>query len=299
MNVHSRRIVPILLAGVASLAGLAGCELGPKGPATPVNSATMPLPSYSAVSERYNQRVARLDKVWARISIRVTGVDKEGNKVDEQAEGHLQVIRPDKLALSITKVGETYFYLGSNEQVYWWLDLHEDKKALVGRHEKATPQLAARFDVPVHPLDLLELLGITPLPPGAAAATAWSRDGRLLEVTLPGRWGKRHLSLDPATFQPRYIELLDSRGKVLVAAELEDPQPVVVRCDSATPPMASLYNIDIATSGTHITLRLYDPENRCDRQKLTPFDFDALLKAYGVTAIERLDDPPPPRRPAK
>lgn len=285
-------------AVLLSAAGLAGCELGPKaGPA--VTTANTPLPSYPAVAERYNQRVARLDKVWARISMRVTGTDKEGNKIDEQAEGHLQVVRPDKLALSITKVGETYFYLGSNEQQYWWIDLHEDKRVLVGRHESATPQLAARFDVPVHPLDLLELLGITPLPPGAATATAWSRDGRTLEVALPGRWGKRHLFLDPTTLQPRRIELRDTRGKLLVAADLEAPQPVVVRCDSATPPMASLYKINIATTGANITLRLYDPENRCDRQKLTPFDLDALIKAYGVTTIERLDDKPPAARPSK
>lgn len=282
------------------LLGPAGCEITPKRPDSRV-SVDAPVPSYSAVAERYNRRVARLDKVWARISMRVSGIDKEGNKIDEQAEGHLQVIRPDKLALSITKLGETYFYLGSNERQYWWIDLHEDKRALVGRHEKATPQLAARFDVPVHPLDLLELLGITPLPPGSAATTAWTRDGRWLEVTLPGRWGRRRLLLDPAGYQPARIELLDTRGKLLVAAELQAPQPVVVRCDSATPPMASLYEIDLVSTGAHITLRLYEPENRCDRQKLTPFDLDALLKAYGVTTIESLDEIPaqPVKRPVK
>lgn len=270
---------------------MAGCELA-GGPTQPVIAPGTPLPSYSAIAEKYNQRIARLDKVWARISMRVTGVDKQGQKIDEQAEGHLQVVRPDKLALSITKVGETYFYLGSNEQRYWWIDLHEDKRALVGRHERATPKLAERFDVPVHPLDLLELLGVTPLPPGAAASVAWARDGRSIIVTVPGRWGRRQLSLDPVTYQPGRIDLLDGGGRLLVSAELGAPQPVTVRCDSATPLLASLYEINLATSGTRITLRLYDPENRCDRQKMTPFDLEALLKAYGVTTVEDLDAKP-------
>lgn len=295
-----KRLQPAIVPALLGLClALSGCELTPRSGPAEIDARGMPHPSYSAIAERYNQRIGRLDKVWARMSMRVIGHDRDGSKVDEQAEGHLQVVRPDKLALSITKVGETYFYLGCNESVYWWLDLRDDKRALLGRHETATPELAARFDIPVHPLDLLELLGVTPLPPGAAARTAWSRDGRDLQVTLPGRWGHRVLSLDPASYQPRRIELLDSRGHRLVSADLEDPQPVVVRCDSATPPMASLYQIYITSSDTRITLRLYDPENRCDRQKLTPFDFAALREAYGITKIERLEDKPAAGRASK
>lgn len=308
-----------MLACLLSTLLLSGCADQTSNRASDAKPAaiTQPLPSYAVIAQKYNKRVERLDKVWARISMRVTGLDTQGEPVDEQAEGHLQVVRPDKLALSITKVGETYFYLGSNADLYWWLDLHQDPhRALVGHHDKATPAQAAKFDIPVHPLDLLELLGITPLPPGATASVAWSKDGKSVEVKVPGRWGQRRLLLDPVSYAAREIDLFDSRGKPVVSARLESPQAVAVRCDSSTPPMASLYHIDLHNSKTTIVLRLYDPENRCDRQKMTPFDLEALSSAYGIKSVEWIDPkplsapgavptatplkptPPPPAKPA-
>ena len=52
----------------------------------------------------------------------------------------------------------------------------------------------AEFGLPVHPLDLLEVMAIKPIPePGTEAAEkaelAWSKDGHYLYLTLPGRWG--------------------------------------------------------------------------------------------------------------
>lgn len=286
----------VMLAAVVGSLLLSGCaDTSSNRTKDTPPAITQPLPAYAVIAQKYNKRVERLDKVWARMSMRVTGLDTQGEPVDEQAEGHLQVVRPDKLALSITKVGETYFYLGSNAELYWWLDLHQDPhRALVGHHDKATPAQAAKFDIPVHPLDLLELLGVTPLPPGATASVAWSKDGKSVDVKVPGRWGQRRLLLDPVSYAPREIDLFDARGKPVVSARLENPQAVVVRCDSATPPMASLYHIDLHNSKTTIVLRLYDPENRCDRQKMTPFDLEALSSAYGIKSVEWIDPKPLP-----
>jgi len=81
------------------------------------------LPAYEDVVAAYNARVSAFGRVWARVTAVYRGVDDAGNRLSEQAEGHLQIERPDRVALSLGKLGETYLYLGSNESRYWWIDL--------------------------------------------------------------------------------------------------------------------------------------------------------------------------------
>ena len=181
--------VPLVaLLGCASMDPLAGQHEGAAQHETRTPRAE--APSYDEVAARYNDRVAPAETFWARASIRVEGRDAEGGRLSEQAEGHLQIERPRRLALSIGKLGETHLYLGSSDDVYWWMDLidKDDAFAVFGRHEYVTPDKAAQLGVPVHPLDLIDAIALSPLPEGAPGSwAAWSPDGRELVVRAPMR----------------------------------------------------------------------------------------------------------------
>lgn len=281
-----------LLIGVL---GASGCSLFQSDPSkSDVIVRDDPPPTFDAIAKRYDERVKRLERLWGSVSLRILGVDRDGEPVDEQAEAYLQVIRPRKVALEVKKVGETYFYMGSNDTRYWWIDLHsEDRTAIVGTHENATPQAAQQLGVPLHPLDLLELLGITPIGTTVnvwGSKVKWSQDGRSIVVRTPGRWGPREYLLDPETFEPQRIALLDPRGQVAAMAELQSYQPVAVRNDAkAEPRMAKRFVIDVPPNTT-LTIRFEQTENREIKDK--PFDFDYLKKVFRVREVRDADAAP-------
>ncbi|MCE7971564.1 MAG: hypothetical protein DYG93_07870 [Leptolyngbya sp. PLA2] len=262
-----------------------------------------PAPRYADVAVRYNQTADRLDRVWSRITVSVRSpTGKGGRETVEQAEGHLLIRRPNDLALSVNKLGETYFYLGSNEGFYWWIDLTDRSRryALVGLHDLATPETSLEFGVPVHPRELVELFAITPLPmpeaPGVGPAappgwTRWSDDGRLLGVILPSRWGTRRMWLDPDTYEAAMVELLGEDGEPIAVSTLSRYDYVPVRGDGRVGPrMAMMIRVDVPDAETTITLRLFEPENRevSDRA----FDLERLLRDFRVAEVFSLDERP-------
>jgi len=273
------------LFGVALV--LAGCSSTPK-PA-PVNPAELgPPPSYSELAERYNASIAHLDRLWARATVVVRSTDDDGKRHEDQGEGYLQVVRPDRLALSVGKIGETLFYLGSNDTEYWWFDLSGDEDVeLFGRHDKATPEKSADLGVPVHPLDLIEVLGLVPLP--ESGEVGWDGSGRL-EVRAEGRFGERILTLDPETLHASRVVLLDPEGKVAVDAQLERYQQVeVVGAPSIGKMVATRFHIDLPAIDARVMLSLYEPTNKAIKE--VAFDRERLERMKRIDKSYDLDDP--------
>ncbi len=291
-----RRVIGVLLGALMALGGCAT-----NGDVQRIERG--PVPRYPDVAARYNQTADRLDRLWSRITVSVRSpTGKGGRETVEQAEGHLLIRRPNDLALSVNKLGETYFYLGSNEGFYWWIDLTDRSRryALIGLHDLATPETSLEFGVPVHPRELVELFAITPLPmpeaPGVGPAappgwTRWSDDGRLLGVILPSRWGTRRMWLDPDTYEAAMVELLGEDGEPIAVSTLSRYDYVPVRGDGRVGPrMAMMIRVDVPDAETTITLRLFEPENRevSDRA----FDLERLLRDFRVAEVFSLDERP-------
>lgn len=274
------------LIGVLGAIGLAGCTTQQRVPA-------VPLPTAEQISAGYNARVAGLDRIWARAIVRFESLDRDGNEIDEQGEGHLQLVRPRSLYLTIGKLGEPAFELGSNDARYWWIDIR-NKSARVGVHERATPESTARAGLPVHPLDLPELLGITPLE--GATPPRWSADGISVEVSVGGRWGDRVVRLDPVGLEPTEIELRDREGKALATATLTEYEGVILRGEvDGVVRLATRILIEVPSTSTRVTLWLREPENRGSRIKPRAFNFDLLAAEYGVTSVVPIDGPATPQ----
>jgi len=300
------RLRPAILWLVCAGA-IIGCETTP---APPPNAASdtvrRPPPAYAELAAAYNANASALDKVWARVTVVLDATDAEGRTRRDQGEGHLQWIRPDRLALSVGKVGQEGFYLGSNERRYFWLDLVSDPPtAVVGDHETATERSGEAFGLPVHPLDLAELLGLTTLPEraladgalGPATPVSWAESGELVAVRKRVRAGVARLLLEPDTARLREVELYDTAGRLVATSTLSrDGQVETIEGGGDWPWLPTRVQIEIGQSAAESGPRasaivsLYGMENRGSRQREVAFDFDRLLRAYRVGDVVDLDE---------
>lgn len=273
----------------ATLAG--GCTIDELGSGRPSGAAARgEPPAYEDIAEAYNRRVDGLERLWAHAVVRVEGEDAQGKALREQAEGHLQVVLPDRLALSMGKVGKPLLQLGCDESRYWWFDaLANEPVGLVGRHELATPRKSAALGLPVHPLDLIELIGMTPLPAGDRTV-GWSKDGTLAVFNVPARWGSRWVWVDPQTLEPMKIALADESLAILAEAELSHYEIVRIEGDATRRPMiATRAVIRTPAFDGFARITLSDPRNRTISN--VPFDFEGLQQRYGVAEPVDVDDP--------
>jgi hypothetical protein len=267
---------------LAILAGCSGQQVG-TGP-----DHAKPVPAYADIVAAHNTRVERLDRLWARAVVVIRYVGEDGKRHKDQGEGHLQVARPDRLALTVGALGETYIHVGCDADRYWWFNLRDGKRVWVGRHDRVR-QRAAGDGMVVHPLDLIQLLGVTPLPEGEPlTGPAWSDDGRTVGVTVPARWGVRRLWFEPKRYEPTRIELLDETGRLVLSAKLGEYEYVKLHGDGTVPPrVASQVLISDPAGESEVSIRLWDPENR--RLSRVAFDFDRLVRAYRVEDVIDVD----------
>jgi hypothetical protein len=271
----------------------AGC----RSTGAPVATPGDPTPDYAEVAAAYNARVVRLERIWARAVVQIIYTDENERRRTTQGEGHLQIIQPARLALSVGKLSEVHFWLGADDERFWVFELADASRVSVGRHENVGAPCARDLALPVHPLDLLDLLGVTTLPePGAqpAPAMAWSSQTGLLTFELPARMGVRRLSLDPASFEPVRIELLPaSDAPPVVVSELENYDRVTLRdAPGYNPRMASRIVVTHPESESEIRMSLYDAEDgKSQSGRLAPpvFRLDTLMRAYAPRTIDVLD----------
>jgi hypothetical protein len=278
----------LAVAVVLAMVGCSGLEpLDADRPRDP--GSTVEVPTYAELRARYNDRVDGLERLWARAVVQVDGEDAEGNKLKEQAEGHLQVIRPDRVALTLGKLGETYFMLGSNPRNYWWIDLSaEPKSALVGAQDRVTPEAAAYLGLPIYPGDLIELFGIAPLPeePAPVGRAVYEQ---LVAVDLPAATGTKRLLLDPETLEPQRIELIDRSGRLAAASELSRYEMVPVEGDALRKGRVAtrvLIRSPQLTGTARFTLN--EPTNKSIRS--VAFDLTRILKSYSVSDVVDVDE---------
>jgi hypothetical protein len=222
-------------AGVAVMA-LAACVLGgcegqgwnlnwfDKGEDKPTTENRLRLdkaPEYAEAARQFNRSIDYLDRVQARANLLLTYYDEEGNERHEDPEGRLQIIRPNKLAVSLGKAGQVLFWFGCDPEQYWWLDLSDKSKRLaaIGRHDLFDDATAQRIGMPIKPLDLIRLLGVVKMDVTVRGATQWSDDGRQLGISSPiGDRGFQRVWVEPSTMLVHTIEIFDrQRNPVLVS----------------------------------------------------------------------------------
>lgn len=298
-----RATLGALIGALTVAVALPGCKTQPKAQrrverATPV--AENPPPLYTDLVAIHNSRVETLDPLWAAVSVQVRGTNAEGGSYVEQGEGSLQVQRPRNIALSIGKVGEVYYILGSNESSYWWLDLIEDEQrgAVVGEHALATADKAGELGVPVLPLDLIELFNLAPWPTTyeVEPPVFWSQDSALVGVELPTAGGFRRVWLEPEGYRPRMVQLFTDDGierlrcvpkRNVIVENTLDP--------SRSSSIAERYEILLVDTLTTVNIEISSAKVR--QLNSAVFNLEELLtrKGIGPERVVSLDDASPIR----
>lgn len=291
----TRNTAVVLLVAAAALLGaaLSGCQGSGRSNEVAGPGARRELPQYEDVSRRYNERTDRLPRLWARAVVSINFRNEKGERRSEQGEGHLQMIRPSRLALSVGKLGEVLAWIGCDEERYWLIDPKESRQAFVGRHELMTPAKVAFLGIPAAPRDLIRLFGAEPLPAASPEIIyGWAPDGEHLIVEERiGSQIWRYL-IDEAQMRPVRIELLqESDRTVLVSAALENYEGVSLRGVSGYfPQIATRITATQPDDGSQIRVSLAGMnDGGGSRLADDNFDFESLKAALGVSEVVDLD----------
>ncbi|MCA9279372.1 MAG: hypothetical protein H6815_08725 [Phycisphaeraceae bacterium] len=291
-----------ILACLTCVFLVSGCHKHSDTPATgarPVGELSNDLPSYLKLAAIHNDRVTQLEKFRAnRVIVGMWYKDADGQAQQDHVEGSLRFKRPNDVYLYLQKAGAVdVAILGSNTDKYWWLNLLEDKQALVGEHVRFTPDRVGRFAMPVHPLDLLDLLAITQVPSYPARTHVVHRDAsrNAVVMTVPSKFGFRDILFSPGDYQPIGVAIYDMMGHEIARSVLGEPVSVDIAMvlEKDQPRVASSAEITFAGSDARAKLTIYSPTTRSwDRRQDRAFDVDYLIEKYSIRDVVNLDETP-------
>lgn len=248
-----------------------------------------PPPSTQELVQRHNQRIAPLDSLWSRVSVRAKGVYDDGTPYEEQGEGHLQIVVPDRVSLTIGKLGETYFVFGASPESYWSINLadSERKVMLVGDMQRVTRIKASALGLPVHPAQLVALSGLATINLASAGGTQWREDGKAVGVRVPGQWGSMLLWFDASTWTVVQAQAFDESNTLIATAELSRYKDAVVPGAS---PVSVPGKVEITIPGDNgfVRIELSEPQRRDIRPIV--FEPSRLERVYRINEVIDLDE---------
>lgn len=258
-----------------------------------------PVPPYSEIVEKCNARTDRLARIWAGAVTSFTWKDEDGRSHYEQGNGFFELVQPSNFALDIGKVGEVAMWMGCNQDRYWLIERGDKRVARVGRHDGPGVERLKDLGFPGTPKDLIDLAGVTPLPPNDKPVEIGWTDGGLWRVVHDEPYGQLVRELDPDTGEPRKIEILNEDGQVRILSKLDKYGPVELEGVGGYFPMIATQIIveDLDNSSKmQISLeRMSDGIRGARVPRLTPeiFQFEKLCQRLGVQRVIDLDAPVP------
>ncbi len=278
---------------------VAGCNCASKpnpGP-LPVRAIDLSQYSYEQVAAAMNERASRLERFYAATLTKVWYIGKEGQDEVEQLDGDLHIVQPDHIALSMRKIGVDVAALGANKRYYWYMDLlADDPVAMIGTHGKADPDQLAGLGVPVHPLDLLLLLGFSKVPEepmDPERPLRLSPKGGNIVLSAPARWGIVEYTLDPDTLEPVRIEIRrdPKRPPVLTADMLDGTVPFDDRFNRELPEVQipKRVVIDVPELDARVQIRFTVARSSRRQPDERAFDLGESMARNGVSVSRDLD----------
>ncbi len=250
-------------------------------------------PPAEKLIELQNANAEPIDQLYTRAVVKITWHDEKDKKRFEEADGPLIYRRPTDLALALGKLGETWYWLGSDDERFWILDLHSDPRvAHVGSHAvaQANPQASP---LPIRPDDLVVLMGVGKLPRVEGLTVELTDKGYLLRYPPdPARNGvRREVTMDGLARIVRVV-LYDRRGEVLADAKRINPFRMEIRelPFEQQPWLARNTIIEIPTRRSTVEIFMPRTTRGKDKVRDVQFDFDKLVKVQRIEQIENLDE---------
>ena len=251
----------------------------------PIESLS-PMPSVERLVERYNANIEPIQRLWARTDVTLRWRDDKGKNRLEKGEGVFMFVRPDNIAFTLGKLGETGLWAGSNDERYWLFDLREDV-AYVGRHENVGKPGTQPLPLAIYPSEVPYLLGLMPL--GESVLLGERRGYAVLQPVGTNL----SLMIDPHTARPARIDVIRSDGTAILSCRLSKHKPIetIDQPRQDWPLMSTLAEMYVPGREAHVKLKLSHLTDgvRRNRIKDRAFDFDALVNAHKPKRVENLD----------
>ncbi len=286
MRTRSLHITLALCITIGACLMITGCGSTPDRTTRKVNAVLV-----DALIEHHNERVEQIDRLWARVSVRIKGTDARGKGFEEQGEGHLQVTRPDQVSLTIGKLGETYFAYGSNKERYWMYDLSDSDRrvSLIGAIKNLDPIRAEEIGLSVHPGDLIGALGIEPIDPERVVGSRWILNEELVVIAQSSKWGITEYWFNPSTGLVMWVVSLDDEGERIATTGLSRYKPLLDDqkrdTDVQVPGKVEVTRED--ASGEFVRIELSEPSQRQIRAMV--YNPDRLNRLYRIHESIDLD----------
>ena len=258
-------------------------------PTSPV-ARPLNLPTYRELAAQHDKNLARIDRLWARAVVELHWQDEKG-KHFEQGDGNLMIVLPNRVALTVGKLGNTMLWAGCDSHHYWLFDLRDEPLVYVGSHAKANHHNPLNLPIQIRPLDLVQLTGLVPITPpsGTTPKVDWNEGCYLIEP--PGQ--HRRLWLDPQTARPARIELLTASGQSRIVCRLSRWQRMAIDgiAPGGFPWVATRMEIKLIGEEATITLFLSEPtDGRANnRIKAKAFSLDHLTQVFKPRRYVDLD----------
>ncbi|MHC4946868.1 MAG: hypothetical protein ACYTG1_01205 [Planctomycetota bacterium] len=277
-------------AGAAAVVALAaaGCASDAVGPT--VDAPAPVAPSRADLAAAHNGRITRLRRFESRGTVQLDWTDRDGDRHEDQGDLDLWVRLPFHVSMRVSKLGEEILWLGSDTHRYWLFDLGGDERTLtVGRHAEA--DAATDLPVPIAPLALVDLIGLTPIAEQGASDVEWDDARDAWVVASPGLGGPMRLYLDRGTLLPVRVESLGPDGRVCLAAEhyARRYRPVEVEGMSVLdwPQLPTLVDLTEPGGTDTIKLALQDPTTRVNDERMRRvFDLARLRRALRPDRVD-------------
>ena len=207
-----RRAIAILLVGLLLAAGC-----GPtRGPAP---AAVLPPQEVLAA---HNAWADSVQHIWSRAAIllNLPASSTQADRMQQDLDGHLFLIKPDQLFLQGQVLGQEVFAVGMNAEKYWLWVRPRVNTVWVGA--RGGPGERRFVILPEDLMSALGLFGID-LKAGDAADFVVRQEHYLLtESRQVGavRVPSRRVWFDRTTLRPARVDLYDEAGRCLLMAEL-------------------------------------------------------------------------------
>lgn len=275
----------------------------PAGPATPEGAS--PARSSSAdealgsIHARQDARAKALRFLESRGVVEFRWKEN-GQERFEQCDLRLFAVPPDRTAFRLSKLGEQYAWIGSDEQT-WWVFRLKDRPSSV---EVRTYADAGGEGLSIaSPRVVLLVAGLAAFPPLESCRLLPGKDSdgeRTVEFTSPAAPGLVQCRIDLRSGLPKAVVLFDRSGGVLLSSSLGDYVSASTSglATGDWPSVPRKIVVTRETDGATIRLSLDEPTGRGDRIRSQFFEFEDLLRSlrpdevvYRANSFEAIEEP--------
>jgi hypothetical protein len=213
------------MASIAS--AMVACET--TKPANDVD-APGPIPSYQEIADAQNRRVEHLQRTNAYGVIELRWEDKRGVHTEPQVDVELWLDLPRRTLVKIDKLGEDFFWIGSDERRFWSVDLTDKSDRIAVIRDRDDPEAWREFSVfGIEPDSLLDLMALRPLPldpTGTSPSVVYDAKQEAWRVDELGSDGRWTMFFNPSDLTPRRVEIRDDAGQPVVYSVLSHYESV-------------------------------------------------------------------------